>query len=87
MISEVRRSDYGLMTVEEAAARRGWAVRTVQKWILDGLLPVVCAGHGKRGVYLLRQKDVDGFEPPARGRPPKADAPVRKGKRKEKGKR
>jgi predicted site-specific integrase-resolvase len=84
MISEIPLSDYGLVTVDDAAQRRGWVVRTVQKWIMDGLLPVVCAGKGKRGVYLLREEDVTAFTPPARGRP-KKDAPKKSGaKRKDK---
>jgi hypothetical protein len=84
MLSEIPLSEYGLMTVDEAAAARGWVVRTVQKWITDGLLPVVCAGHGKRGVYLLREKDVKAFTPPPRGRPAKEkpeEKPKGRGKR------
>ena len=69
MVSEIPLSEFGLLTVDGAAALRGWRVRTVQKWIADGLLPAVCAGKGRRGVYLLREKDVRAFTPPTRGRP------------------
>ena len=81
MISEIPRAELGLMTVSEAAELRGWVVRTVQKWIADGLLPVVCAGDGRRGVYLLRVKDVKTFTPPTRGPKPK-DKPKQKAKKK-----
>jgi len=75
MVTEIPRASVGLMSVEEAAAARGWAARSVQNWIKAGLLPVVIAGGGMRTVYLLRAKDVEAFTPPPRGRPAKAAAP------------
>ena len=64
MVTEILLSEFGLVTVDEAAKMRGCAVRTVQKWVADGILPALCAGKGRRGVYLLRA-----FTPPPRGRP------------------
>jgi hypothetical protein len=65
-------ADVGLETVAEAAARRGWAPKTVQNWIARGLLAACPVGPG-RGVYLLRVADVDALVPPeredGRGRP------------------
>lgn len=87
MISEIPRSEYGLETVAEAANRRRWAVRSVQNWIMAGLLRVVCAAEGRRGVYLLRIKDVDAFTPPLRGRPPVKESAKGKPARKPKAKK
>lgn len=66
---EKKLSDFGLVTVEEAAAARGWAVRTVQRWIADDLLPAVAVGEGRNRKHLLAAADVDAFTPPARGAP------------------
>lgn len=74
---EVPLADVGLLSVAEAAARLDVAERTVQKWIQDGLLPVVVAGGGMRTVHLVRLADVKAFEPPPRGRPHKEE-PVKK---------
>ena len=79
MSSEIPLSKYGLVTVDDAAATKGWAVRSVQNWIAAGLIPFVRAGTGRRCVYLLREEDVKTFIPPARGRPP-AKKPAAKGK-------
>jgi hypothetical protein len=62
-------SEFGLLTVEGAAARRGWAVPTVQRWIQRGLLPVVVVGDGRNRKHLLREVDVDAFSPPPMGAP------------------
>lgn len=59
----------GLATVEDVAASYETAVRTVQRWIEDGRFPVHVVGSGKRTVYLIRLKDLKGFEKPPRGRP------------------
>ncbi|WP_439622334.1 helix-turn-helix domain-containing protein [Gemmata sp.] len=76
MVREIALKDVGLLSVADAAAELGAAPRTVQKWIADGLLPVVVAGGGMRTVYLLRAADVKGFTPPPMGRPRKdATAP------------
>jgi excisionase family DNA binding protein len=68
-VTEISRESVGLLSVAEAAQRRGWSVSAVQKWIADGRLPAVVAGGGRRTVYLLRVRDVDRFVPPKRGRP------------------
>ncbi len=65
-------SEVGLETVATAAARKGWAPKTVQNWIAAGLL-AACPVGGGRGTLLLRVADVDAFTPPVRedgrGRP------------------
>ena len=71
MILEIPLSDHGLETVERAAERKEWGVRSLQNWIVGGLLPAVCISEGKRRTYLLRPKDVDDFKPPRRGPKPK----------------
>lgn len=66
---EIPLSSLGLLTVAEAADLKGWQVRTLQRWIQDGRIPVVVVGGGMRTVYLLRRKDVNRFKEPDRGRP------------------
>jgi hypothetical protein len=44
-------------------------VRSVQRWIEAGLIPVLAAGPPGRRVYLLREADVKVFNPPPMGRP------------------
>ncbi len=68
---EIALSKFGLLTVEEAAARRGCAVRTVQRWIEDGLIPCVPVGPaGRNRKYLVQVTDLDAFEPAPAGAPP-----------------
>lgn len=69
MVSEIPLSEFGLLTVEGAAAARGWGVRALQNWINGGLIPAARAGTGRRCVFLLRKADVDAFTAPPRGRP------------------
>jgi hypothetical protein len=68
---ELSLSEFGLERVADACARKGWAAKTVQNWIGKGLLPAVVLGTGRGATYLVRIEDVDAFEPPPRGRPPK----------------
>jgi excisionase family DNA binding protein len=70
-VVEIPLAKVGLMTVVEAAGRLGRSARGVQKLILDGHLPAVVAGAGRRAVYLVRESDVKAFTPPPMGRPPK----------------
>lgn len=70
MVREIPLAEVGLLSVADAAERRGWSVSAVQKWVQAGLIPVVVAGGGMRSTHLLRIKDVDAFTPPPRGRPP-----------------
>jgi hypothetical protein len=67
-VNEIPLSEFGLETVAEACARKGWAPKSVQNWVKANLLPVVPVGSG-RGTYLLRRSDVDAFTKPPRGRP------------------
>lgn len=67
---EIPLSEFGLMTVAEACAAKGWAAKTVQNWIGAGLLPAVVIGAGRSARFLLRKSDVKAFVPPPRGRPP-----------------
>jgi hypothetical protein len=77
-VNQARHPDH-----QEACQVREWVARTVQKWIADGLLPILCAGYGKRGVHLLREKDVKAFTPPPLGKRPKTEKPApKKGKAK-----
>jgi hypothetical protein len=71
MVRELSLAEFGLELVSEACARKGWAAKTVQNWIRAGLLPAVVLGTGRGATFLVRIKDVDDFEPPPRGRPPK----------------
>jgi hypothetical protein len=69
VVQEIPLSELELLTVGDVAALKGKAVRTVQKWILAGAIPVFVVGTGKRTVYLLRESDVKEFNPPPMGRP------------------
>jgi excisionase family DNA binding protein len=80
VVNEISMSEFGLVTVEEAASFHECEPRTVQKWIKDGLIPVLRAGPGQRCVYLLREKDVKAFTAPPMGRPKKEKPPARKRK-------
>jgi predicted site-specific integrase-resolvase len=63
-------SDFGLMTVAEAAAHRGITPRAVLNWINAGLLPVTVAGTGLKRVYLIPTHEVKRLESPKKGRRP-----------------
>jgi hypothetical protein len=67
---EIPLSDVGLISVDDAAARRKVNERTIRLWIQAGLLPVIVVGAGKRATYLLRAADVTAFTAPRRGAPP-----------------
>lgn len=70
MVREIPLGDFGLETVAQACARKGWAAKSVQNWIRAGLIPAVAVGGGRgSGTFLLRTRDVDTFAPPPRGRP------------------
>jgi hypothetical protein len=71
MVRELSLSEFGLELVSDACARKGWSAKTVQNWIGAGLLPAVVLGTGRGATFLVRIKDVDAFQPPPRGRPPK----------------
>ena len=67
---EVPLSEFGLLTIVEAAALKGCTPRSVQNWIAAGRLPAVVVGTGPKRIFLVRAKDVKRFEQPSRGRPP-----------------
>lgn len=66
---EIPLSRFGLQTVAEAAEEKGVKVRTVQKWIEKGLLPVIVVGTGRNAKFLLARRDVQKFNPRPAGRP------------------
>jgi hypothetical protein len=66
---EIPLSDMGLISVDDAAARRHVNERTIRMWIEKDLLPVIVVGKGKRASYLLRAADVTTLVAPARGAP------------------
>jgi len=84
-VIEISLAEFGLETVADVCARKGWAAKTFQNWVKADLLPVVPVGGG-RGTYLLRKTDIDSFTPPPRGRPkaepeePKKKPAAKKGK-------
>lgn len=68
-VIEIPHATLGLLSVGDAAALRGVNVRTVQRWVSDGLIPAVVSGAGKRVAYLLRRADVEQFRPRSVGAP------------------
>jgi hypothetical protein len=71
MLDEIPAAEFGLVDVADAAAKHRVTVRSVQRWIEAGLIPVLAAGPKGRRVYLLRESDVKAFNPPPMGRRPK----------------
>jgi hypothetical protein len=69
-VRQISLSEFGLETVADVVARKGWAPKTVQNWINAGLLPAVVIGAGRSARFLLRTADVDAFAPPPRGPKP-----------------
>ncbi len=67
-----------MMTTAEAAAllaERGIRVRgnkpgarTVESWCKRGLIKADRIGGPRRGIYLIKESDLLGFEPPSLGR-------------------
>jgi excisionase family DNA binding protein len=60
---------FGLLTVEEAAERRGVSPRTVQRWIEDGGLNHVPVGEGRNRKFLVVAEELDAFQPAPVGAP------------------
>jgi len=72
-IRVVELSAYGLLSVADAAARRGVSARTVQRWVAIGAVPVALAAAGRNGtggVYLIPVKELDAYAPGPMGAPP-----------------
>lgn len=84
---EIPLSEFGLATVAEVCARKGWAPKTVQNWIRSGLLAAAVVGSGRSAKYLLRLADVEDLVPPRRGAPPgnRNAARKKKGRRRARG--
>ena len=81
-IRVVELSDYGLLSVADAAARRGVSARTVQRWVAIGGIPVALAAAGRNGtggVYLIPVKELDAFQPGPMGAPPGNEFAKKKG--------
>lgn len=74
---ELKLSDFGLETTEEAAARREQTAQTVRKLVATGRVPAVVIGSGRSAKYLVRPADVDAVPVLPKGRPtlePKKEA-------------
>lgn len=68
-LNELPLSGFGLLSVEDAAARRGVSPDTIRSWFKKGL-PVVPVGKGRnRTVHLVPIKALDAFTPGPRGAP------------------
>ena len=68
-----------VLTTQEAAERLSVAYQTVMAWIYQGKFPNAQKEDTPRGsYYLIPQSDIDSFEKPTRGRPPKAKAEASK---------
>lgn len=78
-MNELPLSRFGLVTVDEIAAKYGVGPRAVQNWIRDGLLPAVVVGSGNRATHLVPAASLRGFAKPKKGPVPKAK-PVAKPK-------
>ena len=63
------------LTTREAAARLNVADVTVRLWCRQGRFPHARAVDTPRGaIWYIPEKDLNGFQPPQPGRPPKAKA-------------
>jgi hypothetical protein len=64
------------LTTQQIAERYGVSQRTANHWCLQKRFPnalhTVKTGIGR--IWLVPESDLDGFEPPARGRPRKDDS-------------
>lgn len=68
-MNELCLSEFGLETVEDAARRRNRSVEAVRVWIRSGAIPVLIVGAGRSARFLVRVRDVDGYQPAPRGAP------------------
>lgn len=62
------------LTTSQAAERLGVGKSTVNLWCRRGLFPHARSEETPRGpVWLIPESDLEGFEPPKMGRPPKPE--------------
>jgi excisionase family DNA binding protein len=79
-----------MLTTQEAADKLNVAYQTVMAWIYQGKFPNVRKEDTPRGsYYLIPKSDIDSFEKPARGRPPKPkdEQELENGNKKRRGKK
>jgi hypothetical protein len=70
--AEIVMSRKPMLTTLEAADTLKVAYQTVMAWIYQGKFPNAHKEETPRGsYYLIPQADIDNFEKPTRGRPPK----------------
>lgn len=62
-------SEFGLVSVEEAARLRNCDPSTIRRAASRGDLPCVVVGAGRSAKFLLRKTDVEAFEARPRGAP------------------
>jgi len=48
-----------VVTTKEAAALRGVAIGTINRWVREGRLEPVIAGNGPTGTRFYRRRDVE----------------------------
>jgi len=65
-VQELKLSDFGLETTEQAAERRGQSQQTIRNLVASGEIPAVVIGAGRSARYLVRPEDVD--KVPVRGK-------------------
>lgn len=69
-VRELKLSDFGLETTDEAATRRGQSQAHVRRLVADGEIPAVVIGVGRSARYLVRPTDVDAVPVRSRGAQP-----------------
>jgi hypothetical protein len=81
-VTFARMSDSEL-TVTQVAEQLGVAAITVRKWCQRGLFPNAYLHETPLGsLWMIPTKDLDSFEPPKMGRPPKPKEEKGKGSKK-----
>lgn len=59
----------GLLTIDQAAEKRGVTSMTIRNWINRGILPVVVFPGGEREFFLVKERDLAKAKAPTMGRP------------------
>ena len=68
MSVELKLEQFGLVEAHQVATRLGRNIRTIQRWIDQGLLDAVAIGD-ERVTYLIPLAALEKFQLPAVGRP------------------